>query len=116
MELTGHDIVLPYGRDEWSAVDGCRGCDHRINRLDEVGMNKIPVRTRDDIRKQWTRPLDVDLVPSHMWDLQGGIRDKPLHLAGNDIESLVRTELLTFRKQQLKPQADAQKGLARLNR
>ncbi len=116
MKLAGHDIVPPHARGERDAIGGCRGSDLFVAWIHKKGMDKIPIRPIGDPLKYWTGPLDIHLIPSHVGNFQSMILRKGSNPPRKNIQSLMPTEFFTFRKQQLKPEANSQKRLSRLDR
>src|SRR4029079_14964939 len=116
MKLTGHHIIPPNTRYKPRSIvrRGCR--NSLVRRIDIERMHKIPVGPVDNSFEEGTRPLQHDVIPTHVRYLQLHIWSKPSDGAGNNPETLMSPKLLTFLKQQLEPQADSQKWFPRLNR
>ena len=70
MELACHHIVLPDTGREGDAVRRGRGRNLLVMWLHEKGMHKITMGSIGYAFEQRTVALDVDLIPSDVWDLE----------------------------------------------
>jgi len=70
MELAGHHIVLPNTGRERDTVRRGRGRNLLVMWLHEKGMHKITMGSVGYALEQRTVALDVDLIPSDVWDLK----------------------------------------------
>ena len=116
MELTGHYIVPPDTRHKSRPVVRRGYRNGLVRGIDIKGMHKVPVRLVGNPFEQGTGPRNRDAIPTHVWHLQPPSCSKSSDLAWDNAETLVGPKFLTFLKQQLEPQTDAQKWFSRLNR
>ena len=98
VELASHDIVLPDGGHKWNAIGRDSGRHEGISRVDEIRMNKIPIRVVRDVAEERTVPLHMHLVPTHMRNLQRRVEGELPDLTGDNVQPLVNAELFALRE------------------
>src|SRR5437870_3608285 len=70
VKLRREDVVLPYGRREARRIVGFGGDQARIRRHYVIRVDEIDRRALSQDGQVWRRLANVELVPTHMGDLE----------------------------------------------
>ena len=112
----GREEVVPCdGRAEPLTIIGPSANYRSILRGDIIRMDEIEKRTIFNSLKQPGVSGEVHPVPTHMGDLEPGVRIKAYNPARDDIQAAMKSKLLTDRHEKLHTQTDPQERLPLLD-
>src|SRR6185369_11981399 len=109
MKLRREDVAATRARHELDGIARRRRDDRRIRRLDIVRIHEVHAHTWREAFEMRRTPLDVELVPSHVRNLERMVaRLEPAHAAGKDAETFDAPELVALLEQDLHADADSE--------
>src|SRR5688572_2530490 len=115
MKLYAEQVVAADDGGHRSAI--IHGRDHVLRPLGDqmIGMDEIGMVAALGIGQRRMRPLEIEVVPSHLRNAQAAVGEvEHHHLALDPVEALVLAELDADARHQLHADADAEERLALL--
>src|SRR4029077_1234995 len=108
MELAGKKMIRRNTGDKVASIVGRRRHNRSVCWNNIKGMHKVNVDAVRDAFEERRLAFFLDAVPTHVRNLEAIVQVKADDFPGEEIETLLSTELLALREQQLEPEAYSQ--------